>query len=108
MLLPAQPAKKSLDFWAQGPPSSKHAIRGNGFRPMIRPLPLRPHMAAGCSRQLSLQGGEFVSVLALRWDGMPYERDCWLLPSQVKCIMNSNEFGDVRYKPNGYFEIELN
>jgi hypothetical protein len=23
---------------------------------------------------------------------------------QVKCIMNSTEFGDVRYKPNGYFE----
>jgi hypothetical protein len=24
--------------------------------------------------------------------------------SQVKCIMNTTEFGDVRYKPNGYFE----
>jgi hypothetical protein len=25
-------------------------------------------------------------------------------PSQVKCIINSTEFGDIRYKPNGYFE----
>ena len=24
--------------------------------------------------------------------------------SQVKCIINSTEFGDIRYKPNGYFE----
>ena len=24
--------------------------------------------------------------------------------SQVKCIMNSTEFGDIRYKPNRYFK----
>jgi len=45
---------------------------------MIRPLPLRPHVAAGCSRQLCLQGGEFVSVLVLqRYGGC--ERGYWLL-----------------------------
>jgi len=26
------------------------------------------------------------------------------ISSQVKCIINSTEFGDIRYKPNGYFE----
>ena len=77
-------------------PAAEASKRGTGVGGRARGSGKRAYKALGPAGGTHLAGEKNIYRAIFR--------QFQVKSSQVKCIINSTEFGDIRYKINGYFE----